>query len=254
MRIAICDDSSLDRGLIVSLLHMYFVSRPISNEIIEYERGTDLLHDFEDGLWFDIIFLDIFMDDLLGIDVAHKLREMGCHSQIIFLTSSADFAVDSYDVEAVGYLLKPHSYEKLAQVMNRATREMVINTYQIKNHSKIIRVSYHEIIYVESINSRCIMHCLNGENYTIYKRLTTIEHELNDSRFLRCHQSFLVNMDYIRQMDNQLMLITGDTVLVRKRNLKEIRQKVSNYMQKIHPQRFLNSEQAQALIKTTAQQ
>ena len=63
MRIAVCDDSSLDRELIVSLLHLYFVHRPISNEIIQYERGTDLLHDFQDGMWFDIVFLDIYMND-----------------------------------------------------------------------------------------------------------------------------------------------------------------------------------------------
>ena len=237
MRIAVCDDSSLDRELIVSLLHLYFVNRPISNEIIQYERGTDLLHDFQDGMWFDIVFLDIYMNDndLLGIDVAHRLRALGYHSHIIFLTATADFAVDSYEVEAVGYLLKPHSFEKLTQVMDRATREMTTNTYQIKNHAKIVRVPYHEILYVESMNSKCIMHCCNEQNYVIYKRLTAIEHELNDRRFLRCHQSYLVNMDHIRQMDTQFTLDTGDTVLIRQRDLKAIRQTVLDYMEKMQP-------------------
>lgn len=235
MRIAVCDDNSLDREMIVALLHQYFVNRPISNEIIQYESGVDLLHDFEDDMWFDIIFLDIYMNDLLGIDVAHKLRTLGYHRHIIFLTATADFAVDSYEVEAMGYLLKPHNFEKLSQVMNRATREMTTNTYQIKNHSKIISVSYHEILYVESINSKCILHCSDGQNYVIYKRLTTIEHELNDERFLRCHQSYLVNMDYIHQADSQFTLITGDTVLIRQRNLKSIRQTVLDYMDRKRP-------------------
>lgn len=235
MRIAVCDDSGLDRELIVSLLHLYFVNRPISNEIIQYERGIDLLHDFEDGMWFDIVFLDIYMNDLLGIDVAHRLRALGYRSQIIFLTATADFAVDSYEVEAVGYLLKPHSFEKISRVMDRATREMTMNTYQIKSYSKIIRVAYHEILYVESMNSKCIMHCCNGQSYAIYKRLTAIEHELNDKRFLRCHQSYLVNMDYIRQVDNQFTLVTGDTVLIRQRDLKAIRQTVLDYMEKMQP-------------------
>lgn len=232
MRIAVCDDNSLDRELIIALLHQYFVTKPISNEIIPYEGGLDLLHDFEDGMWFDIIFLDIYMNDLLGIDVAHKLRTLGYHGHIIFLTATADFAVDSYEVEAMGYLLKPHNFEKLSQVMDRATREMSTNTYQIKKHSNVIRVSYHEILYVESNNSKCIMHCLNGENYVIYKRLTTIENELNDDRFLRCHQSYLVNMDYIQQVDHQFTLVTGDTVLIRQRSLKAIRQTALDYMDK----------------------
>ena len=235
MRIAVCDDSSLDRELFVALLHHYFVSKPISNEIIQYENGVDLLHDVEDDMWFDIVFLDIYMNDLLGIDVAHKLRSLGYRGHIIFLTATADFAVDSYEVEALGYLLKPQSFEKLSQVMDRAIRAMTTNTYLVKNHSKIIRVPYHEILYAESMNSKCIMHCCNDQSYVIYKRLTTIEHELNDKRFLRCHQSYLVNMDHIHQVDSQFTLVTGDTVAIRQRDLKSIRQAVLHYLDKMQP-------------------
>ena len=233
MRIAVCDDSSLDRELFVDLLPHYFVNKPISNEIIQYENGVDLLHDVEDDMWFDIVFLDIYMNDLLGIDVAHKLRSLGYRGHIIFLTATADFAVDSYEVEALGYLLKPQSFEKLSQVMDRAIRTMTTNTYLVKNHSKIIRVPYHEILYAESMNSKCIMHCCNDQSYVIYKRLTTIEHELNDKRFLRCHQSYLVNMDYIHQVDSQFTLVTGDTVAIRQRDLKSIRQAVLHYLDKM---------------------
>lgn len=232
MRIAVCDDSSLDRELIVALLHQYFVDRPISHEMIQYENGTDLLHDVEDGMWFDIVFLDIYMKDLLGIDVAHQLRGMGYQGHIVFLTATADFAVDGYEVEAMGYLLKPHSYEKLSQVMDRATREMTVNFYPVKHHSKVIKVSYHEILYIESSNSKCILHCCNGQSYVIYKKLSEIEQELNDERFLRCHQSYLVNMDYIHKMDRQFTLVTGDIVLIRQRNLKAIRQAALDHMAK----------------------
>lgn len=235
MRVAVCDDSRIDRELFVAVLHHYFVNKPISNEIVQYENGMDLLHDVEDDMWFDIIFLDIYMNDLLGIDVAHKLRSLGYRGHIIFLTATADFAVDSYEVEASGYLLKPQSFEKLSQVMDRATREMTTNTYQVKKHSKIIRVPYHEILYVESMNSKCIMHCCNDQSYVIYKRLTTIEHELNDERFLRCHQSYLVNMDHIHQVDSQFTLVTGDTVAIRQRDLKLIRQTALDYLDKMHP-------------------
>lgn len=233
MRIAVCDDSSLDRELTAALLHQYFVTRPISNEIIQYESGSDLLHDFEDGMWFDIVFLDIYMNDLLGIDVAHKLRTLGYHRHIVFFTATADFAVDSYEVEAIGYLLKPYSFEKLCLVMNRVTREITTNTYQIKQRSKLIRVPYHDILYAESMNSKCILHCRNEQSYVIYKRLTTIEQELNDERFLRCHQSYLVNMDHIQRVDDQFTLVTGDTVLIRQRNRKAIRQTALDYMDKM---------------------
>ena len=244
MRVAVCDDSRIDRELFVAVLHHYFVNKPISNEIVQYENGMDLLHDVEDDMWFDIIFLDIYMNDLLGIDVAHKLRSLGYRGHIIFLTATADFAVDSYEVEASGYLLKPQSFEKLSQVMDRATREMTTNTYQVKKHSKIIRVPYHEILYVESMNSKCIMHCCNDQSYVIYKRLTMIEHELNDERFLRCHQSYLVNMDHIHQVDSQFTLVTGDTVAIRQRDLKLIRQTALDYLDKMHPSSILVSKES----------
>ena len=119
--------------------------------------------------------------------------------------------------------------------MDRAIRTMTTNTYLVKNHSKIIRVPYHEILYIESMNSKCIIHCCNEQHYVIYKRLTTIEHELNDKRFLRCHQSYLVNMDHIHQVDSQFTLVTGDTVAIRQRDLKSIRQAVLHYLDKMQP-------------------
>jgi DNA-binding LytR/AlgR family response regulator len=76
---------------------------------------------------------------------------------------------------------------------------------------------------VESRNNVCILHCSNGREYTIYKKLSEIETQLGDSRFLRCHQSYLVNMSYIAKADKQFELTTGDVVLIRQRNQKEIR-------------------------------
>ena len=113
MHIAVCDDSAFDRELIVELLHIYFAQKPFQYKLAQYNSGINLVCDVEDGCWFDIIFLDIYMNGLLGIDAAHKLRALGFDGAIIFLTASADFAVDSYDVAAAGYLLKPHSFDKL---------------------------------------------------------------------------------------------------------------------------------------------
>ena len=232
MRIAVCEDNELHREMIACLLNRYATEKSIPFAITSYQSGINLLYDTEEGATFDIVFLDIYMKDLLGIDVAHRLRGMGYQGHIVFLTATADFAVDGYEVEAMGYLLKPHSFEKLSQVMDRATREMTENFYPIKHHSKVTKVSYHEILYIESSNSKCILHCCNGQSYVIYKKLSEIEQELNDERFLRCHQSYLVNMDYIYKMDRQFTLVTGDIVLIRQRNLKAIRQAALDHMAK----------------------
>ena len=108
--------------------------------------------------------------------------------------------------------------------MDRLTHDFDISAYQVQQWNRLILITYHDIQYVESSNSKCILHSKGGATYNIYKRLDTIEQELNDPRFLRSHQSFLVNMDYIRQADKHFELLTGDIVSIRQRDLKAIRQ------------------------------
>ena len=84
MRIAICDDCCIDRELIVHLLQQYCMERSIHYEIAQYKNGTNLLCDMEDGCSFDVIFLDIYMKDLLGIHVAKQLRARAYNGAIVF--------------------------------------------------------------------------------------------------------------------------------------------------------------------------
>ena len=138
-------------------------------------------------------------------------------------------SVDSYDVDATGYLLKPLKPEKLDVVMNKITQSQNIGVYRIQHRRKIVTVKFDDILYVESSNSKCILHS-NNKNYCIYKRLTDIEAELSDKRFLRCHQSYLVNMDYIKNADKQFELLNGELVCIRQRSLKAIKQEFINYI------------------------
>lgn len=229
MRIAICDDSALDRDLIEALLRRYFSASSLRPELLPYERGDVLVQDVQDGLGFDIVFLDIYMSGHLGIDIARQLRALGFDGRIIFLTATPDFAVDSYDVEASGYLLKPLSLEKLSRVMDRVLQAFQAGTYAVRQRANVIRIPLHEILYVESSNSKCLLHRTPDLSYTIYKRLDEIQQELGDQRFLRCHQSYLVNMDHIVQADSQFLLDSGDAVLIRQRDRKAIRQAYLDY-------------------------
>lgn len=229
MRIAVCDDSPLDREMAISLLNMYFEKKSVRYDFTEYEDGCLLLQDVSDGEWFDIVFLDIYIPKLLGIDIARRLRDLGFDGKIVFLSNSPDFAVDSYDVEAAGYLLKPHDYEKLCTVMDRILLDFRQSTLRIVQHSKVCHIPLNEILYVESSNTKCMIHRAGGQVYTVYRRLNEIERELEDDRFLRCHQSFLVNMDYIQRADKEFELTTGDIINIRQRDLKNIRERFLKY-------------------------
>jgi two-component system response regulator LytT len=192
----------------------------------------DLLYDIQEGVDYNLIFLDIIMDELNGSDVAYKIRETDTKSSIAFLTSSPDFAISSYDVDAAGYLLKPLSRTKAFSILDKVINIYETQKYPIHKNSAITYVPIDKILYVESDNSRCILHQKDGDCCTVYKKLDTIQAELPSSHFLRCHKSFLVNMDYIQSVDKEFTLVTGDVVAIRQRSLKDIRAQYLEYISK----------------------
>ena len=88
-------------------------------------------------------------------------------------------------------------------------------------------------MYVESSNSKCILHRVDGRTYNVYKKLGEIEAELDDARFLRCHQSYLVNMNYVSEADDSFLLQNGDKVLIRAKSKRMILQKLLEYKEKM---------------------
>ena len=232
MDIAVCDDNLSDREIIRQQLSIYFSDKFIEYNIDSYENGVNLIYSIEDGEYYDIIFLDMYMDKLNGIQVAEKLRNMNYKGKIIFLTVTSKYAVESYDVEASGYLVKPHDIDKISMVLDRVLSNYEnVHTYQIKKRNSVIQVLYSEIEYIESSNSKCILHRTDGNEYTIYKKLNDIEEEINHRAFLRCHQSYLVNMNKIESVENDFTMKSGDVVPIRTRNLNEIKKEYYNYIE-----------------------
>lgn len=229
MKSAICDDSEIDRNIISDFLRTYTTEKSIPIQIAEYEDGVNLLYDVEDGKYYDLIFLDIYMAQIHGMDVARLLRKNKYSGKIIFLTSTSDFAVDSYEVDAAGYLLKPHDYNKIRNMLDRIFDRTDVGVFQFSVRNTVYNIPYSELVYVESSNNVCILHRSDGSSYTVYQRLSEIEEKLNDARFLRCHQSYIVNMSYISKADKQFELTTGDVVLIRQKSLKEIRNVYMEY-------------------------
>ena len=232
MKIAVCDDSRMDRELIIELLHRYFYERHIDYDVAQFCTGDNFIYDIEEGEQYDLLMLGIYIGAKLGIETAKKARELGYSGDIIFLSAASDFAIEGYELDAAGYLLKPIDYKRFTVVMDRLLEEIGVKKYTVRYRNGIVRIPYDEIVYVDSSNTKCTIHRADGSKYVVYKKLDTIQEELNDERFLRCHQSYLVNMGYISQADKEFMLSTGDIVLIRQRGLKEIKQAYMDYIAK----------------------
>lgn len=232
MQIAICDERKEEAEIIEEYLKKYSGSKSISFSVSKYSCGKELIYEIEDGRHFDIIFIENSPDINCGIITAEKIRELNFSGEIIFTADTNEHATDGYEVNACGYIVKPFSRKKLFGALDRASEKFTADVYRFKKRSDIITLALNDIMYIESRNSKCIIHTRDGCRHTLYTKLGDIEKELNDIRFLRCHQSYLVNMNHIVKADKCFELINGEKILIRQRSLREIKKIYSEYIGK----------------------
>lgn len=231
--IAVCDDMENDRRELRAFLEAYFIQNPYAYSITDYITGEALCDDCIEGSRFDLIFLDIFMEGMSGIEAARQLREYDRQSAIIFLTTTPDFALESYDVRAYGYLVKPLDMKKAQRLMDVYLREEYAGrqkTLLVREGSRGVRIAYREIEYIESNRNLLLIHLENEEIHRIYAKLDEVERELNGHGFLRCHQSFLINMERVRAALDDFIMESGTHVPIRQRGAKAIRDSYFEYI------------------------
>lgn len=229
-KIIVCDDVELERQLLKDILHVYF--EEIHEEICveEYSSGEVLVADAEEGyLEGELLFLDIYMDQLNGMETARKLRALSCNIPIIFLTASPDFAVESYEVQASGYLLKSFSEEKIKKLLNRILKTDMQRRVAIKSKRQYRYPYTDDIVYVESDKHTITLHLSDQSEIVAQDKLIEIEKRIDEKRFLHCHQSYLVNMDYIKDVKEDFELQDGTIIPIRVRGRKEVLDKYNEY-------------------------
>lgn len=229
MQIAIYDECKEEASAIEKYLKKYSKTKSLSFSVSRFSTGQDLIYEIEDGKHFDIIFIDDKNSEN-GINTAEKIRSLHYSGEIIFTADTSEHAIDGYEVNACGYIVKPFNRKKLFGALDRAAEKFSGDVYRFKHRSDIITVALNDILYIESHNSKCIIHCKDESKHTVYTKLSKIESELNDVRFLRCHQSYLVNMNHIIKADNCFELTNGDKILIRQRSLKQIKKRFCEYI------------------------
>ncbi len=227
MDIAICDDCVESAELIEELVQRYFSEKSISYKFHSFIRTDDVIYELQDGMLLDIVFLSVRM---YSLDFVNNMRENGFNGDIIYLSFTPKHDFVSFDRNFGDYLEMPYSYEKLKIIIDKIIKYIEENVYSIKRRYSFIRIDYDDIMYIESDNSKCRLFTDEGREYVIYKRLDEIEKELPDRRFLRCHRSFIVNMNYIAKVDKHFTLKDGQIRLIKKNELRNIRQIYYNFI------------------------
>ncbi|MEG2440658.1 MAG: LytTR family DNA-binding domain-containing protein [Acetivibrio sp.] len=209
MKIAICDDNPEDQKILKKYLCHYGLKMEVELELFFCESGENLLRTMK-RMSFDIIFMDIYMKGMGGMEAAREIRRFDKQAQIIFVTISPDHAISSYDVKALYYILKPVSYSKIEKVLNlcqfedrKAEKQIAIQTGKTT-----MPINTAKILYAEMFNKVLTIHTICGaiESRTSMEKF---EIQLGGNPFLRCHRSFLVNMDFIEDIGEDIFLLTN---------------------------------------------
>ena len=238
MRIAICDDEAICRARVLDIAHDYMEER--KDKSVSFEVFSDpcaLLDAIRAGDAYDIYVLDIVMPDLNGIDLGQALRNEGVEGKIIFLTSSKEYAIDSFRVRAFDYILKPVEKEFFFTVLDEA-----INSIHIKKDKSVIiktkegnaRVSFDSIFYV-SLSNRSLIFRLAGkkvlESTTLRCSFSEAVSELlADPRFAQCGVSTVVNLHHVTAVENEGAIFNNEERLFLNKKLsRELRVVWNNY-------------------------
>ena len=230
LKIAICDDLKTDTNLIFQLLAQYEAENTIRFQIDTFSDGQAFMKAFQKDL-YDIIFLDIYIDDILGIDVAREIRKTDRNVNIIFTTTSDEFFREGFEVNATHYLLKPVSYDALSEALDRiadvvnATRDILV----IPDNSDDVDLSQQNIYYIETIRNGIRIH-FEADTLEFRYSMAKAEEQLNPEYFLRTHRSYIVNMNYIKEVQSDsFILLNGEEIFMRQKEKAALKQAYAEF-------------------------
>lgn len=215
IRVAFCDDDLSTLNEISGLLDQYRVNRNREINYAAFHSSLDLLVEIEKGMRFDILILDVLMPGEDGISTAKEIRQYDKVVKIIFLTSSSEFAVQSYTVDAFFYQMKPICEESFFELMDSVVSECKKTQSRsliLRYKQGVTRIDLDRLEYCEVTGRTLVFHMENGSILEGTGSLDELqEHLALYKNFLRPHRSYLINMEYIQNISHKAITMESLT-------------------------------------------
>jgi len=230
MKIAICDDEAVFCEQLKHYLKHYYKSLDVSIET--FSSGEIFLETYKlDSLAYELIFMDIEMKQLDGIEVARVIREYNRDVILIFLTSHVEYAMDGYEVDAFRFLGKPVSEKKLVEALHDVQRERERNRrLLIKEADKEFMLRHKDIVSIEAQNVMIHIKTMD-HSYVIRKKLLHMEEEVEGTVFYKPHRSYLINLGFVTNYNNKgITMENGDVIPLSRNKLAELKRALMLYV------------------------
>lgn len=233
IKIFICDDNFVERKKIENNLLSYISTHP--NTAIDYNIYSspfEMLEKIEKFGSPDIVLLDIYMPEMLGTDCARYLSRLSEKIDIIFVTTSSDFALEAFALHAFDYIKKPYSQEKFDSSLDRAIKEKEKkNWILLSSGGKVHRVALEDIIYIETIDKKRIFSLTNGLKLQSWYSVAELEEKILVGKgLIRCGVSYIINLSHIKCFSsNKLVMDNGAIIPIPRRLRPSIKEQYFEY-------------------------
>ncbi|MDO5326349.1 MAG: LytTR family DNA-binding domain-containing protein [Clostridia bacterium] len=227
--IAVVDDDPKDAALLKGHVEEYCRKNDHAALVRVYSDGLDFIRAAETH---DIVFLDIQMNKLDGLETARIMRKINHESVLIFVTNMAQFAIKGYEVDALDFIIKPASMASIVYVMDKAMKRIdggARSMFSLKTQEGTISLSANDIAYVEVFDHNLVYHTTRGE-YTVRGRLSDVSEKLDPERFVMCNRSFIVNLRHVSNVTAEYLLIGDTRISVSKSHRKELMKRFSSFL------------------------
>lgn len=230
MRIAICEDEERYANQLIEYINEWAKERNIFVEIFTHITAEKFLYEWEDSEDYDIIFMDIKMGSISGMELAKIIRKTTKNMAIVFTTNMKEYAISGYTVDAMQYLLKPVRKGDCFACLNRVYQNERIRKYFLFNDlEKTFRIPYEDIIYIEKFAHNATI-VTAKDDHTFRKTMIHLLEELNDNLFVQCHKSYIINIRHIESLSKAFAVMSNDKEISLSKNMtKEINERFYKY-------------------------
>lgn len=227
LKIAICDDVKSYIDVLEKNVLVWAAQNGINVIVRKFDGGKPLLHCIDDNGMFDLIFLDVKLKRMSGLEIAAKIREHDDITAIVFISQYDDYYKEAYNVHPFHFLSKPISQNLINDVLDSFMRMKMRDkeTYSFSVNKAQYTLHLSDILYFGSERRQVYAVC-EDETYMFYGKLNDVQKQLENknTRFIRIHQSYLVNMKYIREYHySDVIMSNGDILLISRDNRKIVR-------------------------------
>ena len=238
MKLAIIEDEQVHRELLAAYLEEWGSERSVSLCIKAFSSAESFLFAWDEERDFDVLFVDIQMKEMNGMEMAKRIRGLDPDIVIIFTTGLPEYMEEGYEVEALHYLLKPINREKLEQCMDRALKRGSRDRFLlVQTREEMMKLSMERILYVEARGHGCVIEYSSQTGETsrteTTESISELEKRLSREDFVKCHRSYLCRTGSIHRIDKaEILLDNGSRVPVSRRLYSQVNQAFIQYFRR----------------------